>query len=102
MKPGNSIITPKVVIFDLGKVLLDFDYSIASGRIALKGKMPPAEIRAFIDHSPLLFRFETGLLTKQSFYDEVCAATGFCGSFEEFSGFFSDIFVPIEPMVQLQ
>src|SRR5437667_2284280 len=102
MTPGSNPASPKAVVFDLGKVLLDFDYSIAAGRIALQGKMPPDEIRKFIDHSPLLFRFETGLLTKQSFYDEVCAATGFCGSLEEFSGFFSDIFVPIEPMVQLQ
>src|SRR5712691_193227 len=99
MHPSNQ---PKVVVFDLGKVLLDFDYSIAAGRIALQGKMLPAEIRKFIDHSPLLFRFETGLLTTRRFYDEICAATGFCGSLEDFAGFFSDIFVPIEPMVRLQ
>ena len=102
MTPGSNPASPKAVVFDLGKVLLDFDYSIAAGRIALQGKMPPDEIRKFIDHSPLLFRFETGLLTKQQFYDEVCAATGFCGSLEDFAGFFSDIFVPIQPMVQLQ
>lgn len=92
---------PKAVVFDLGKVLVDFDYSIASRRIASRGKLLAAEIRAFIDQSPLLFKLETGLVTVQEFYEQVCASTGFCGDIEEFAGFFADIFTPIEPMVQL-
>ena len=93
---------PKTVVFDLGKVLLDFDYGIAAKRIAALGKLSAGQVKAFIDHSPLLFRFETGLVSTGQFFAEVCAATGFCGALEEFSEFFSDIFVPIEPMVQLQ
>jgi len=95
-------ITPKVVVFDLGKVLVDFDYTIAARKIAARGTMPAEQIKKFIDHSPLLCRYETGRLTKEQFYAEVCAATGFRGGLDEFSHFFSDIFVPIEPMVQLQ
>ncbi len=93
--------TPSVIVFDLGKVLVDFDYSIAAGRIAALGLMGLDQVRAFIDHSPLLFRFETGQLTKEQFYREVCAATGFAGSLDEFCAFFADIFVPIEPMVAI-
>jgi len=96
------MVRPKIVVFDLGKVLLDFDYSIAAGRIAARGKILAEEVKRFIDHSPLLFRYETGLVTKQQFFDEICAMSGFCGELEEFGGFFSDIFVPIEPMVALQ
>ncbi len=96
------VITPKVVVFDLGKVLVDFDYTIAARKIAARGTMPAEQIKKFIDHSPLLFRYETGRLTKEQFYAEVCAVTGFRGGPDEFSHFFSDIFVPIEPMVQLQ
>ena len=96
------VISPKLVVFDLGKVLVDIDYAIAARKIAARGIMPAEQIKKFLDQSPLLFRYETGLLTNEQFYAEVCAATGFCGSLEEFSGFFSDIFVPIEPMVQLQ
>lgn len=91
----------KSVVFDLGKVLVDFDYSIAARKIAAQGKIPSQEIVRFIDHSPLLYRYETGLLTSAQFYKEICDASGFCGPFEEFAGFFADIFVPIEPMVQL-
>src|SRR5258708_5089590 len=95
------MIAPRAVVFDLGKVLVDFDYLIAARRIAGRSKIAPEEIKAFIDHSPLLFRYETGLLTREQFYNEICAATGFCGNLDEFSGFFSDIFVPIEPMVKM-
>jgi len=92
---------PNAVVFDLGKVLVDFDYGIASRRIAARGKMSAAEVRKFIDHSPLLFRFETGQIGKEQFFAEVRAATGYHGSMEEFCRFFADIFTPIEPMVKL-
>ncbi len=93
--------TPKVVVFDLGKVLVDFDYSIAARRIANRGRMTFESITPFISQSPLLFRYETGLVTSDQFYEEVCSATGFSGSLDEFCEAFADIFVPIAPMVQL-
>src|SRR5258706_7352481 len=92
---------PRAVVFDLGKVLLDFDYAIAARKMATRGKMTAEQIKRFIDHSPLLFRYETGLMTKQQFYDEICEATGFRGGLEDFVECFSGIFAPIEPMVQL-
>src|SRR5437870_4541275 len=92
---------PHVVVFDLGKVLVDFDYSIAARRIAARGRLSAEEIKRLIDHSPLLFRYETGRLTKEQFFAEICSATGFSGGLDEFSEFFADIFVPIEPMVAL-
>jgi epoxide hydrolase-like predicted phosphatase len=95
-------IVVKAVVFDLGKVLLDFDYSIAARRFAERSKMPPEKIRSYIDSSPLLFRLETGQLTTDQFYHEVCATTGYCGSIAEFTEFFADVFVPIEPMLELQ
>jgi len=95
------VTVPRAIIFDLGKVLVDFDYGIAASRIANRGKVTQEQIRKFIDHSPLLFRYETGLLTREQFYNQVCAVTGFCGDLEEFGGFFADIFVPIPPMVEL-
>ena len=92
---------PKAVVFDLGKVLVDFDYSIAGRRIAARGRVSAKAVQEFIDHSPLLFRFETGQVSREQFFAEVQAATGFRGTIEEFSEFFSDIFTTIEPMVKL-
>ena len=93
--------TPSIVVFDLGKVLLDFDYSIAGRRIAAQANLTPADVQKFLDHSPLLYRFETGLMTQQEFFDEVRQLTGFRGSFEEFAGHFADIFWEIPPMIEL-
>jgi HAD superfamily hydrolase (TIGR01509 family) len=93
---------PEAVVFDLGKVLVDFDYNIAARKIASRGTMSAGEVQRFIDHSPLLFRYETGLMTKENFFSEICAATGFCGEFDEFSNHFADIFSPIEPMIEWQ
>src|SRR4051812_3569151 len=90
---------PSVVVFDLGKVLVDFDYSIAARKIANGSGMDLTEVRKFIDHSPLLYRFETGLMTNEEFYREICAHTGFKDSFEIFRGYFADIFSEIEPMI---
>jgi len=93
---------PSIVVFDLGKVLVDFDYSIAGRRLAAKSKASPAEIQKFLDHSPLLYRYETGLMSRQEFYDEVRQVSGFCGALEEFSSFFADIFTEMPEMTSLQ
>ena len=91
----------KAVVFDLGKVLLDFDYAIAARRIAKRGKIEADELTLFINHAPLVLRYETGLVTSEEFYKEICASTGFAGDIHEFGECFSDIFTPIEPMVEL-
>jgi HAD superfamily hydrolase (TIGR01509 family) len=93
---------PKVVAFDLGKVLVDFDYGLAARRIAARSKLNPDGVRKYIDGSALLFRYETGLISSEEFYREVSAATGFCGDFAEFALLFADIFFPIPPMVEFQ
>jgi FMN phosphatase YigB (HAD superfamily) len=92
---------PSVVVFDLGKVLVDFDYTIAAKKIASKGKLMAEKIYEFIALSPLLLKYETGLISREDFFGSVCEATGYCGDIEEFGSFFADIFTPIDPMVEL-
>ena len=65
----DDMIIPKAVVFDLGKVLVDFDYSIAARRIAARGKMTLLEIAAYINQSPLFAEYELGHVTTQQFYD---------------------------------
>jgi FMN phosphatase YigB (HAD superfamily) len=93
---------PSVVVFDLGKVLVDFDYGIAARRIAERSRLNAAQVREIVEYSPLLFRFETGLISKEEFYGEVCAACGFSGTLDEFCAMFADIFSEIKPMVAMQ
>jgi putative hydrolase of the HAD superfamily len=93
---------PSIVVFDLGKVLVDFDYSIAARKIAAQCEVSPVALKEFIDHSPLLFRYETGHATRAEFYEEVREFGGFRGTFEQFCSDFGGIFTPIPPMVKAQ
>jgi putative hydrolase of the HAD superfamily len=96
MKPA------KIVVFDLGKVLLDFDYGKSARTLAARSKFTVTEVEKLINHSPLLFRYETGLMSRAEFYGEVRAATGYDGNIEEFGAIFADIFEPIMPMIEMQ
>lgn len=90
-----------VIAFDLGKVLVDFDYMIAARRIAARSTQPPENLHLFLSSSPLLVQFETGHATRQDFFEGVRNATGFHGTASEFGDFFADIFTSIEPMIAL-
>lgn len=92
---------PKTVVFDLGKVLLDFDYGIAVRRIQEKCHLSLAELQKLIDQSPLLLQYESNALSTEQFYHAVQTASGFQGSIEDFKGMFAGIFTAIEPMVDL-
>lgn len=90
-----------VIIFDLGKVLVDFDYSIAAGKIAARSSRVPADLHAFLGSSPLLMEYESGRLTRRELYAAVREAIGFAGGLEEFGGHFADIFAEISAMTAL-
>ncbi len=92
---------PKVVVFDLGKVLLEFDYRIASRRIAERSRVEWTVVQRLFENPPLIYNYETGLITREQFFEGVRAETGFAGSLAEFGTYFGDIFWPIEPMVAL-
>lgn len=92
---------PEAVVFDLGKVLVDFDYSIAGRRIAAQSNLSAQEVQNYLDHSPLLYRYETGLMTRQEFFETVRVHTGFRGGLEEFGNFFADIFTEMPEMTAL-
>ena len=91
----------RTIVFDLGKVLVDFDYGIAGRKLAQRSRMAATELGQFLVHIPLIIRYETGLISSEEFYQEVRAASGYAGDLEEFASLFADIFTPIEGMVQL-
>ena len=90
-----------IVAFDLGKVLVDFDYYIAVSRIAARSKQPPDGIKIFLGQSQAIIDYECGRLTREEFYEQARKATGFRGTIEEFGDFFANIFTPIPPMIEL-
>jgi epoxide hydrolase-like predicted phosphatase len=96
------MISPSAVVFDLGKVLVDFDYHISSRKIAARSNMTASEVFRLLCEGSLPLRWESGFLTTEAFYNEVRAATGFRGTLEEFSEYFADIFSEIQSMTALQ
>ena len=93
--------TPTAVVFDLGKVLLEFDYGIVARRLAAHSGRDAEQIRGLLDQSPLLFRLESGQMTNEQFFEEVSSLTGYTGELEEFANIFGDIFSAIHPMIDL-
>lgn len=89
------------IIFDLGKVLVDFDYSVAARKIAARSAKSPRDMQAFLGSSPLLVEYECGRLTRRQLFDAVCQAIGFYGDIEEFAGYFADIFTEMPETITL-
>jgi FMN phosphatase YigB (HAD superfamily) len=89
------------IIFDLGKVLVDFDYTRAAGKIAARSCKAPADLHAFLGSSPLLVEYESGRLTRQAFYHSICEAIGYDGGIAEFGGYFADIFTEMPGTIAL-
>ncbi len=90
-----------VIIFDLGKVLVDFDWSIAAKKIAVRSTTPPEQFHHHLATSPVLWQYECGLLTRQEFFEAIRTAIGFQGTDAEFNGYFAAIFTEIAPMIAL-
>ena len=98
----NLVSTSPVFIFDLGKVLVDFDYSIAARKIAARSGKSPTDLYAFLGASPLLLEYECGRLTREGFFTAISSHIAYAGDLVEFGGYFADIFAEIPPMIQLQ
>jgi FMN phosphatase YigB (HAD superfamily) len=91
-----------IFIFDLGKVLVDFNYAIAAKKIGDRSTKTPADLHAFLGASPLLGDYECGRLTRETFFQAIRASIDFQGNLEEFGGYFADIFFAIPEMIRLQ
>ncbi|HZT22778.1 MAG TPA: HAD family phosphatase [Verrucomicrobiae bacterium] len=90
-----------VVVFDLGKVLVDFDYRLAARKIAARSTRPPRDLADFLSTSPFIVQYERGEITRRQFFEGIRQAVGFQGSLDEFSGYFADIFTEIPPMIAI-
>lgn len=88
----------KTVIFDLGRVLIPFDF--ARGYQAMAGlcPLPVEEIRQRIGATDLVARFETGLIEPEAFVAELSALIHLQVDYPRFCHIWSSIFLP-EPLI---
>lgn len=92
---------PKAVVFDLGKVLLDFDFQIFARRLAGEAEVGSGEVMERIVNSDVLRDYEYGRTTSADFYKAVADLTGYRGDYPSFEACFGDIFTEIPEMIAL-
>ncbi len=82
----------RAIVFDLGKVLVHFDFQL--GYRALEGRCPypAAEIRRRLADGGLVERFETGLIEPHDFVRQISEALSLGVNYEEFCAIWSCIF----------
>lgn len=82
----------RAVIFDLGRVLVDFDHGIAARKMAAFCGKSPEEIYALFFDSALVQEFEEGRISARDFFREVKAMLKLGIEFEDFVPAWSGIF----------
>jgi len=84
----------RALIFDLGKVIVPFDFT--RGYRAMEGLcgLAAADIPTRIGATDLVIRFETGLISPQDFVAELSALLGLQVDYEQFCSIWSSIFLP--------
>jgi glucose-1-phosphatase len=88
----------KTVIFDLGKVLIPFDFARGYRAMEALCGYSATEIRRRIAASDLVPRFETGLVAPHDFVDQLTRRLDLHISYERFCEIWSSIFLP-DPLV---
>lgn len=84
----------KTVIFDLGKVIIPFDFKRGYDRMAPLCSYAAAEIPERLRSCDLVTRFEEGKVEPQDFVRELSAILELKVTYEEFCGMWSAIFLP--------
>jgi len=84
----------KSIIFDLGKVIVPFDFNRAYERMSAHSGLPITEIRSRLIKSDLFRTFETGSIEPGEFVTQVCSLLDFTIEYKEFCEIWSSIFFP--------
>ncbi|MDD5005012.1 MAG: HAD family phosphatase [Candidatus Omnitrophica bacterium] len=83
-----------VILFDLGRVLIDFDHNIAVKRMKHFCSLDENNIYDLFFDSDLTDRFEKGLISSLEFFQELKARLNAKISYEEFVPIWNEIFTP--------
>lgn len=84
----------KCIIFDLGRVLVPFDFSRAWVRMEARSGIPVAEIRRRVDEAGLFLPFESGAVSPDEFVAGMNRLLGIDLGEQEFSEIWNSIFLP--------
>jgi len=84
----------KAIIFDLGKVLVPFDFKRGYTRLEPLCGIPAAEIPDRIRPTGLVQRFESGGIESRDFFDQLSSHLNLRATYNDFCDIWSSIFLP--------
>jgi FMN phosphatase YigB (HAD superfamily) len=84
----------KTIIFDLGRVIVNFDFQRGYNRMAQLCSYPAEDIPARIGSCDLVTRFESGQVEPEDFVQELSALLELNVDYREFCDIWSSIFLP--------
>jgi HAD superfamily hydrolase (TIGR01509 family) len=84
----------KTIIFDLGKVIIPFDFQRGYDRMAPLCGYEASQIPERLRSCDLVTRFEEGKIEPRAFVTEVSSILELDATYEEFRGIWSSIFLP--------
>jgi HAD superfamily hydrolase (TIGR01509 family) len=89
------------VCFDLGKVLLHFDWQLMLERVAKKSPLPPAEMMRLLMGDPQILAYEVGAIASPKFFTHLKKLLRFKGTPKELRAAFTEIFTPLPEHIAL-
>lgn len=91
----------KAILFDLGKVILDFNFEPAFHRLAKFAPLSAKDIEDYFWKSELEVLYDGGKITSLEFHKEVKRALKHSLSYEAFRSVWNNIFTPKKEIVSL-
>ena len=82
----------KAILFDLGNVIVPFDFKRAYVQLGPLCSCPVTEISSRLRSTDLVRRFETGRLAAQPFVSELSALLGLKTNYDEFCDLWTSVF----------
>lgn len=84
----------KTIIFDLGKVIVPFDFQRGYDRMAPFCGYSPAQIPERLRSCDLVTRFESGMIEPEAFVQEISGILELKAEYKDFCDIWSSIFLP--------
>ncbi len=91
----------KAVLFDLGKVLLHFNFEHAFKRLSKSSGRPVMEVEDYFVSSGIEVLYDGGKISSLEFYRQIKKALGLQISFMSFKKIWNHIFTPKKDMISL-
>jgi HAD superfamily hydrolase (TIGR01509 family) len=89
------------VCFDLGKVLLNFDWPQVLAKIANNSTLSPDEIGTRMSHDGEILGYERGAITTVKFFTHLKKSLEYKGTTKELRTAFTEIFTPLTENIAL-